>query len=119
MPYSPTELTLRKWRKAGYRAAVVEKWNGHTKTRHDLFGFIDVLAVGHGKTIGIQSTSRGNVSSRMRKIEALEAESRAVTPLLAAGWEIYIEGWSKQGHRWGDRVEQITLDSFPAIEPAA
>lgn len=104
---SPTQLTLRKWRKAGYQCAVVEKWNHHTKIRQDLFGFVDVLAVGHGETVGIQSTSWGNVSSRRNKIADLQADTGIVGALQAGGWRIVIEGWKKPAHRWECREEAV------------
>ena len=54
MATSPTQLTLKKWRKAGYNAAVVERYNPHAKVLQDLFGFVDVLCVGHGETVAMQ-----------------------------------------------------------------
>ncbi len=97
MATSPTQLTLNKWRKAGYMAQVVEKWNPHAKIRQDLFGCIDVVAVGPGGTIGIQSTSYSNVPARVRKIEDMPD---TVDILREAGWRLVVEGWRKPGHRW-------------------
>jgi hypothetical protein len=102
---SPTELTLRKWRKAGYLCAVVEKWNPHVKVRQDLFGCIDVLAVGEGGTVGIQSTSDSNLSSRVRKIEDMP---ETVEALRNAGWRILVEGWKKPKHRWVCREVDVS-----------
>lgn len=36
---------------------MVEKYNTHARVRQDLYGIIDVLCVGNGETVGIQSTS--------------------------------------------------------------
>jgi len=94
---SPTQLTLRKWRKAGYNAAVVERWNPHARIRQDLFGFVDVLCVGNGETVAIQTTSYKNVASRVRKVEDMP---ETVESLRDAGWRIIVEGWHKPGHRW-------------------
>jgi hypothetical protein len=42
---SPAQRTLQALRRDGYLAAVAEKWNAFSRTRADLFGFADVLAV--------------------------------------------------------------------------
>ena len=97
MATSPTQLTLKKWRNAGYNAAVVERWNPHARIRQDLFGFVDVLCVGNGETVAIQTTSYKNVASRVRKVEDMP---ETVESLRDAGWRIIVEGWHKPGHRW-------------------
>lgn len=105
MTTSPTQLTLKKWKKAGYICAVVEKWNPHAKIRQDLFGCIDVLAVGADGTIGIQSTSYSNISARVRKIEDMP---EIVAALRAAGWTIIVEGWRKPKNRWECRQVDVS-----------
>ena len=105
MSLTPTQLTLRKWRAAGYLCAVVEKWNPHARIRQDLFGCIDVLAVGNGETIGIQSTSYTNVSARVRKVEDMP---ETVERLREGGWRVVIEGWRKVGGRWKDRQVDVS-----------
>lgn len=102
---SPTQLTLKKWRKAGYMCQVVEKWNPHARIRQDLFGCIDVLAVGNGETVGIQSTSAGNLSARVKKIED---KPETVATLRDADWRIVIEGWKKPKHRWECRAVDVS-----------
>jgi len=104
MSASPTQLTLKKWRKAGYTAAVVEKWNPHAKIRQDLFGCIDVIAVGNGETVAIQSTSYSNVSARVKKITDIEA----LPDMRDAGWRVIVEGWRKPKHRWENREVDIS-----------
>lgn len=99
MKKSPTQCTLDKWKKAGYRCAVVEKWNPHVKVRQDLFGFIDVIAIGEEETIAIQSTSKNNMSTRVKKIES-EDLFAAVSDVRKAGWRIIVEGWHKPGRKW-------------------
>ena len=102
---SPTQLTLRKWRKAGYIAAVVEKWNPHARIRQDLFGCIDVIAVGNGETVGIQSTSDRNLAARVRKIEDLP---ETVARLREGGWRVVVEGWKKKSNRWQSREVDVS-----------
>jgi len=89
MSKSPAELTLGHLRKLGYRAAVVEHWNPHAKIRQDLFGIIDVLAVGRNETVAVQSTTKHNVSARVHKI----ADSDSIGDLREAGWTVLVHGW--------------------------
>lgn len=91
---SPTQLTLRKLRSEGYTAAVTEHWNPYAKVRQDLFGIVDVLAVGNGETVAVQCTSDngGNVSARCKKI----ADADAVPDMRKAGWRIIVQGWRKR-----------------------
>lgn len=90
---SPTQRTLKHLRALGYQAAVTERWNPFAHIRQDLFGIVDVLAVGHGETVAVQTTTGdgGNVAERIRKIADAE-----VTPFLReAGWKLLVHGWRK------------------------
>lgn len=90
---SPTQRSLAHLRKQGYRAEVVERWNPHSKTRHDLFGVIDIVALSPAnETVGIQATSLSNVSKRVQKI----ADSEVIAALRGCGWRILVWGWGKQ-----------------------
>lgn len=100
---SPTQRTLALLRKQGYTAAVVEKWNPHAKIRQDLFGVIDIVAIGNGETLGVQCTSYPNVSSRVKKIEACEA----LPELRKSGWRLLVHGWRKPKHRWEVREVEV------------
>ncbi len=89
---SPTQLSLKYYRDAGYRVEVVEHWNIYAKIRQDLFGIFDLLAVGFGETIGVQTTSYSHVAERVRKIEDSE-----FTPILRkCGWKLVVHGWRKE-----------------------
>jgi len=105
MAMSPTARTLAKLRKEGWLAWVVEKWIPQTRKRSDLFGFIDVLAIRGDETLGVQSTSRGNVSSRVTKI----TEHEHVAAVRAAGWAVHVHGWAKMANgRWDCRVVDLS-----------
>lgn len=101
---SPTKLSLAHIRKTSDCVQVVEVWNSFTRTRKDLFGFIDILALEGETTIAIQSTSWSNVSARAKKI----AESPLVGFVRDAGWRIVIHGWRKNAKT--NRYELKTLD---------
>lgn len=98
MSKSPTQLTLERLRADGWPLVeVTEKWNPHARIRQDLFGFVDVLAVGlNGETLAVQATSATNVSTRVRKI----AEHPNVGAVREAGWRIVVWGWAKKSGRW-------------------
>jgi hypothetical protein len=72
--------------------SVTEHYNFFSKTRHDLFGIIDILAINKGDTIAIQVTSYSNISARVKKI----SESPSIGFLRDAGWTILVEGWKKE-----------------------
>lgn len=101
---SPTERTLGLLRKRGYPLVqVVERWNPHVRVRQDLFGIIDVLAVGKD-IVGVQCTSRDHISDHMTKMR----ESNRLPTLLGAGMRVLLHGWKKKGRRWTCREIEFT-----------
>jgi hypothetical protein len=105
---TPTQRTLAWLRKAGYTAAVVEKWNPAVRIRQDLFGFIDIVAV-RDLTVGVQATSGSNLASRITKAKALPG----FAAWIQAGNEAWFVGWRKVGprgkvKRWKPRVVSIS-----------
>ena len=74
---SITPTAMQEMRAMGYLVARVEHWNPFAKPfgkRVDLFGCIDLLGIEpvNQITLGVQVTSRANVSQRLRKIESLD-----------------------------------------------
>ncbi len=88
---TPTARSLKHLREQGYTCEVVEKWNSFTRTRKDLFGFIDIMAIREGETLAVQTTSDANVSKRVQKI----ADHENTPHVRAAGWGIRVHGWRK------------------------
>lgn len=88
---SPTQRTLAELKSRGYIAQIVEKWNPWARKRQDLFGCIDIVAIGNGSTLGVQCTSGSNIASRVAKI----ADCPAVAELRKAGWSLAVWGWRK------------------------
>lgn len=104
---SPTQLTLRHLRDAGWPLVeVVEHWVPATRRRKDFAGFVDVIAVGPDGTLAVQTTSDANVAARVRKI----AESPNVAALREAGWAIHVHGWKqkRKGARWTLRTVDVS-----------
>jgi len=88
-------LTLRTtthMKEQGYMVATVEYYNAYTRRKHDLFGCIDLLAIGNGETLAIQVTSKSNMSARIKKIE----DSAALPEMLRSGWRILVHGWFRK-----------------------
>ncbi len=81
---------------------VVERWNSFARKRLDLFNFIDIVAVGEGKILGVQVTSDTNHSARQRKIEGLEAAKE----WIACGGVVMVISFGKNGRFWMPRVSK-------------
>lgn len=103
---SPTQLTLRHLRDGWPLVEVVEHWNPHARKRHDLFGFVDVLAVGPHGVLAVQTTTVGNVAARVRKIK----EHPNLAPVLGAGIVVRVHGWRKRAGRWELHRNEIVGD---------
>jgi hypothetical protein len=84
-------------------ASVVEKWNPHAKIRQDLFGIIDIVAVGERETVGVQACAYSSVSARVRKI----AEADTTPKVRAAGWKLLVHGWRKVKGRY--QVREVVV----------
>ncbi len=87
-----TQKTVDRYRKQGYLCQNVEKYNSFTRRKNDLFSFIDVLCVKKDSIIGIQTTSKDNMSSRKKKI--LEHENYSI--VKSSGIRIIVHGWKKE-----------------------
>jgi hypothetical protein len=87
---SPIQRTLNWLRERGYEAQKTEHFNWHAKVRQDLFGFIDVLAVGENDMIAIQSSDGAHHAAHRQKI----LDSRAAQLLAMFGVDVEIWSWS-------------------------
>jgi hypothetical protein len=110
---SPTQRTLAHLRAAGYPLVqVVERWNPYARVRQDLFGVVDVLAVG-ADIVGVQATSGSNVSKRVAKL----TESAALPVLRKAGVRVLVHGLRKVRGRW--RLREVwTCREAPTSDAA-
>ncbi len=107
---SPTSRTLQLFKKDNWLIEVTEKFNCFTKQRKDLFGFIDLIAIRSGLTVGIQATSTPNMSARIKKIKG--ECFQAALKWLQAGNVIIVIGWSKKKNRWVEKIVEITAETF-------
>lgn len=90
-------VTKRWCERHGWIVGLVERYVSFSRTRHDLFGFIDYMAIDPaGRTLALQVTRRSVMAHRYRKIEVSENVDR----VLAAGWLVEVWGWDKRDGRW-------------------
>jgi hypothetical protein len=120
---SPTQRALKECKALGWEAQVVEKWVPQARRRVDLFGCVDIVALGHVAhardghegwvLLGIQVTSASNHAARRAK--AL-AEPR-IKHWLQAGCRFEVWSYGKKGGKgkrklWTLRIEQLNLTDF-------
>jgi len=98
-----TARSMALLRERGYQVAPVERWNSFTKQKHDLFGCIDLLAIGNGETVAVQVTSKSNLAARKHKVE----EAEAYPEMLRSKWRVILHGWFKENNRW--QLKEVEL----------
>ncbi len=86
------QRTKALYESQGYKCEVVESYNFFTKRKKDMFGILDMVAIGNGESLGIQMTSKSNMSSRIKKIQ----ESEYLPELIRSKWRIIVIGWFKK-----------------------
>lgn len=98
---SPTQRSLALLFKTGYKADVVEYWNSQSRTRHDLFGFIDLVALHPDELglLGIQTTTSDNAASRVKKIQA----NPTAALWVSCGNHLVVHGWRKYAEPIGGK----------------
>lgn len=109
---SPTARTLAWLRKTGVKAGVVERWIKLSKgggIRKDLFGCIDVIALRHGRIIGIQCTSGSNHAAHLTKVR----HNTELREWLACGGSYELWSWQKRGkgrQKWLPRIDSLIVN---------
>ena len=116
---SATSRTLEYIRSQGWLADKVEQFNpysGKFGQRKDLFGIIDIIALGENSIIGIQSCGQA-FSEHDKKI--LESDNTHLW--LQNGGRLILIGWRKvklkrggKAMRWSPRIKEYTLENLYA-----
>jgi len=107
-----TQRTLKNLRDRGYRPCVAEYYNARQKRKHDLYKWIDVVAIHpHERgVLGVQTTTAAHLAERVRKAEKLEA----YWEWLGSGNVAEFQGWKKVKHETKNmkvwRVKIIRVD---------
>lgn len=117
MAISNTSRTLRYIREQGWDADKVEQFNyyaGKFGQRKDLFGIIDIIALGDPGIIGIQSCGQA-FSEHDRKI----LESPMSLRWLEKNGVLMLIGWRKiklkrggKAMRWAPRIKTYNVSDF-------
>lgn len=87
-------------------ADVCERWVPKANVRKDLFGIADIVAARpeYTEVMLIQTTTKSNMSARVKKINAHEN-----TQILRdSGFQINVHGWYKEGGKWKVRIEDLS-----------
>lgn len=100
---TPTQRSLEYLRDRYPLVQKVEQWNHYARRRQDLFGIIDIVAVGD-EIVGVQATSASHVSARIAKI----TDSLALPILRKAGIRVLVHGWGKRKGKWTLREVDIS-----------
>ena len=90
---TPTQRSLAALRELGYLVEVVEKWNSFTRTRKDLWGWADLLAIRRGEVLAVQVTAQA-VANRVAKV----TDSETIGRVREAGVRVEIHGWRKNAN---------------------
>lgn len=101
---SPSARSKKHMERQGYVVGTVERYCSFTRRRHDLFGFIDLIAIRGSDVVGIQTTSGANLAARITKAEALPT----FTVWLRAA-RVEFHGWSKKGERGKRKTWQVRV----------
>ena len=88
---SPTARSLKYCREQGWPAAVVERWNPHSKRRIDLFGWCDIVALTEQGILGIQACAGASHAARATKAKPL------VAPWIESCGIAEVWSWSQRG----------------------
>ncbi len=101
---TPTALTMRYLRRAGYLPDIVERWIPGANIRKDLFGIGDLLAVTVNEPpLLVQCTSLTNVSARIAK--ARQCPGLAIW--LMTGSRFQVIGWAKVRGEWHSKIVEL------------
>lgn len=107
---TPTQLSIKKLKEAGYFVQVVERWNHWARIRQDLFGAIDIVGIKATEfgVLGIQATTTPNMNARIQKASDLPA----IAAWVAAGNKFLVWGWAKRGPRGKRKVWELKEFAF-------
>lgn len=122
---SNTSRTLNYLRQQGWIADKVEQFNpysGKFGTRKDMFGFGDIVAMGEGSIIAIQSCGQA-YAEHYRKITEDEKVAENALLWIENGGRLILIGWRKVklkkgglAMRWSPRIKEFEIKDFTGKE---
>lgn len=98
------EPTYNWCKRKGWSCQLVERYDARFQRKFDLYGFVDFLASDGSGTVAIQSTTRDNMSARIKKIQG----SKHLRTVQEMGWKVLVLGFYKddRGH-WAAKETYI------------
>ena len=94
---TPTQRTLKLLREKGYQCAIVERflsYAGKFGKRVDMFHFGDIIAMGGGEILAVQSCGQAFSAHHIKLTESGEVKDNVVS-WLKNGGELTLIGWRK------------------------
>ena len=118
---SNTSRTLEYLRQQGWVADKVEQFNayaGKHGQRKDMFGFADIVALGEGSIIAVQSCGQA-FAEHHRKITEDERVAPNALLWVQNGGKLILIGWRKvklkrggKAMRWQPRIKEYEVKDF-------
>ena len=104
------EKSRENLKKRGFRIWTVEHYNAFIKRKKDLYGFLDIVGLNteQNGVLGVQATSKGNLSTRIKKAENLDD----YWLWLACGNPVEFHGWYKPKHKWEVKIIRVEPTSL-------
>ena len=98
--------SMKYLQKLGYTVGKTEHWNSFTQRRHDLLGFIDLMAFRNNQVLAVQACG-SSVSSRIDKI----FDSKHIDGVLNSGARLVIISWrkNKKTQKFHCKLSEIKL----------
>lgn len=124
---TPTQRTIKYLREKDWTCDVVERWLKNPKHpaggfRKDMFGFGDIVAMGEGSIIAIQSCGQA-FSEHNRKITEDEKVAENALLWIENGGRLILIGWRKvklkkggKAMRWSPRIKEFEIKDFTGKE---
>lgn len=109
MSRSTNSRSMEHFKKLGYVVTKVEQYNPYDKKRHDLFGFIDSLALNQTELLGVQACG---MSDRLEHLRKIRDEPRAKLWVLS-GHTICLQAWRKlKVKRGGKAIKWVPKELY-------
>lgn len=101
---SPTARSLAKLRKDGWIVDVVERWIPGLNRRKDMMGVWDLVGCRVGGVCFVQTTTKGNMKSRINKI----LDHPDLDVMRRCGATLLVHGWHKKGRFWNCETADVS-----------
>ena len=122
---TPTMRTLAYFKEQGFDCAIVERFlsfAGKFGQRKDMFGFGDIVCMGNGRILAVQSCGQA-FSEHDKKITKDDYVAPLALKWLQNGGELTLIGWRKlrvkrggKAMKWMPKIKEYTEADFKTEE---